>query len=82
MVELNRRWAPDRSQDNCMTSPSLTLPLYIPFLFVSLSTLLLSSYMESVTPNPITLLPLDTSIMLQLNCFLALHWLKTTLALF
>ena len=65
MVQLNRRWAPDRSQDNRMTSPSLTLPLYIPFLF-SLS----------------TLLPLDTSIMVQLNCFLAPHWSQTTLALF
>ena len=41
MVQLNRRWAPHRSQDNppCMTSPPLTLPLYIPFLY-SWSTLL------------------------------------------
>ena len=47
MVQLNRCWAPDMSQDNphCMTSPPLTLPLYIPILY-SLS----------------TLLPLDTSI--------------------
>ena len=38
MVQLNRRWAPHRSQDNphCMTSPPLTLPLYIPFLYSSL----------------------------------------------
>ena len=35
MVQLNRRWAPHRSQDNppCMISPPLTLPLYIPFLY-------------------------------------------------
>ena len=36
MVQLNRRWAPHRSQDNRMTSPLLTLPLYIPILYTSL----------------------------------------------
>ena len=60
MVQLNCHWAPHRSQDNphCMTSPPLTLPLYIPFLYSSLqffstsSLLPLSPHRSQDNPNP------------------------------